>query len=89
MSDTASNRDNASTSSSSASRDQGDQSRQNPPSEGEEFIEARPDRAPTPDEESAAERAARDVDVAEVGSHYEEMTELGANVKGEGQVEPS
>ena len=64
-----------------------DQTRQDPPNEGEEFIDAQPDRAPTPDEEAAAERGARDVDVADVGGHYEEMTERGANVKGEGQIE--
>ena len=57
-------------------------------SKGEEFAEAKPDRPPTRDEETAAERAAADVDVATVGKHYEEMMEVGANVEGEGQVEP-
>lgn len=58
------------------------------PSDGEEFIDAQPDRPPTPAEESAAERAAQDVDIAEVGKHYDEMTERGANVAGEGQIDP-
>ena len=66
-----------------------DQTREDPPNEGEEFIEAQPDRAPTPDEDDAAERGAQNVDVAEVGAHYEEMTERGAQVKGEGQIEHS
>ncbi|MEZ5248972.1 MAG: hypothetical protein R2713_07100 [Ilumatobacteraceae bacterium] len=43
---------------------------------------------PSPDEERAAERAADQVDVGAVAEHYEEMTELGANVRGEGQIEP-
>lgn len=46
------------------------------------------DRMPTPDEERAAERAADRVDVDAVAEHYEEMTELGANVRGEGEIEP-
>lgn len=54
----------------------------------EEFREPRADRPPTPEEEAAAERAARDVDVDEVAEHYEEMTEIGKNVKGEGEIEP-
>ncbi|MCU1365420.1 MAG: hypothetical protein JWL72_4086 [Ilumatobacteraceae bacterium] len=59
------------------------------PSDGEEFIDAQPDRAPTPAESSAADRAAQDVDVDEVGKHYEEMIERGANVAGEGQIDPT
>ncbi|MCU1398281.1 MAG: hypothetical protein JWN62_1390 [Acidimicrobiales bacterium] len=58
------------------------------PSDGEEFIDAQPDRAPTPAESSAADRAAKDVDVDEVAKHYEEMIERGTNVAGEGQIEP-
>ena len=58
-------------------------------STAESFADAQADRAPTPAEESAAEKAALDVDVAEVAKHYEEMIELGANVVGEGQIEPS
>ncbi|MBI2708506.1 MAG: hypothetical protein HYX34_02255 [Actinobacteria bacterium] len=41
---------------------------------------------PTPEQEQAAERAAKDVDVESVGAHEAEMTEIGANVEGEGQV---
>ena len=55
----------------------------------EEFNRPAADRAPTPDEARAAERAAQGVDVDRVGRHYEEMTERGANVAGEGQVEPA
>jgi len=41
---------------------------------------------PTPEEERQAEEAAADVDVEQVAEHYEEMTEKGANAKGEGQI---
>jgi len=41
-----------------------------------------PGRDPTPDEERAAERNQADPQVAE---HYQEMTERGANQKGEGR----
>lgn len=54
----------------------------------EPFAPAQPDRMPTPEEERAAERAAADVDLEEVGEHYEEMAEQGANVRGEGEIEP-
>ena len=54
----------------------------------EEFQDAKADREPTPEEEATAERVAKDVDVAEVAESYEHMAELGANVRGEGQVEP-
>lgn len=58
------------------------------PLAGEEsFPPPAPDRAPTPDEEAAAERARGDVDLASVSEEYEHMTELGANVRGEGQIE--
>lgn len=53
----------------------------------ESFPPAAPDRAPTPEEEAAAERASADVDLDAVGEEYEHMTELGANVRGEGQIE--
>jgi hypothetical protein len=43
------------------------------------------DRPPTPDEEQAAETNVSDEAVAE---HYREAIERGANVKGEGQIEP-
>ena len=45
------------------------------------------DRDPTPDEEAAADRAAQGVPRS-VGDHYEEMIQLGADVKGEGRIEP-
>jgi hypothetical protein len=46
------------------------------------------DRPPTPDEERAAERAAEDVDLESVAEHYEEAAKTGAEVRGEGQIEP-
>jgi hypothetical protein len=55
---------------------------------GETFPPPQPDRPPTAAEARAAERAARDVDLDEVASHEEEMLERGANVKGEGEIEP-
>lgn len=45
------------------------------------------DRPPTPEEEEMAERVARDVP-PETAENYEEMIERGANVRGEGQIEP-
>jgi hypothetical protein len=54
----------------------------------EHFTTPDPDRPPTPDEERAAERGAEDVDLDSVSEHYEEMTETGANVRGEGEIEP-
>jgi hypothetical protein len=54
----------------------------------EQFTPAQPDRMPTPDEERAAEQAAADVDLDEVGEHYEEMAKKGAEVRGEGEIEP-
>jgi hypothetical protein len=44
------------------------------------------DRAPTDEESADAEAASADVDVKKVGEHFEEMNEIGANVKGEGQI---
>ncbi len=55
--------------------------------DAEAFTEPGADRAPTPDEAAAAERAAGEVDVESVADEYEHMTELGANVRGEGQIE--
>ena len=43
----------------------------------------RPDRPPTPEEESVAD--ARSVD-PEVREHYEEMAETGAESEGEGRI---
>lgn len=65
-----------------------DQTTPDSPSAGEELIDAKADRAPTPDEGSAADRAADSVDIDRVAKHYEEMIERGANVSGEGQIEP-
>ena len=45
------------------------------------------DRAPTPDEEAAAERSASTADDG-VTEHYEEMLERGAAQKGEGAPTP-
>lgn len=45
------------------------------------------DRPPTPAEERAAESAAADVDEKAVSENYRHMTETGAAVKGEGQIE--
>jgi hypothetical protein len=54
----------------------------------ESFPPASAGRPPTSDEAAAAERAADDVDIAQVAEHYQEMTELGKNVRGEGAVTP-
>lgn len=54
----------------------------------EQLTPAQPDRMPTPDEERAAEQAAADVDVDEVGEHYQDMAQKGADVRGEGEIEP-
>ncbi|HEY3842798.1 MAG TPA: hypothetical protein VGL48_06060 [Acidimicrobiales bacterium] len=46
-----------------------------------------PDRAPSAEEEGAAERGrALTEDPESVAAHYEEMMEVGADVKGEGEV---
>lgn len=55
----------------------------------ETFPPATADRMPTAEEERAAERAAADVDLDEVAEHYEEMAEIGADVRGEGEIEPT
>ncbi len=44
------------------------------------------DRPPTEDEERAAERSAGDVDEESVGEHFREMGEIGADVRGEGEI---
>ena len=46
----------------------------------------RSDRPPTAEESRDAEQAAQGVDVDEVGKHFEEMGDIGANVKGEGRI---
>jgi hypothetical protein len=45
------------------------------------------DRAPTPEEEAAAERVAHSADEA-VAEHYEDMFEKGAAQEGEGKPQP-
>jgi hypothetical protein len=47
------------------------------------------DRPPTSDEEAAAERSAERFadDREEVAEHYEEMSDIGARVKGEGEID--
>ena len=50
--------------------------------------EARPDRPPTEEEERVAERVSKDVDLDKTSENYEEMAELGADIKGEGQIDP-
>ncbi|HQZ32768.1 MAG TPA: hypothetical protein PK020_00015 [Ilumatobacteraceae bacterium] len=55
----------------------------------EKFTDAKADRPPTEQETQAAEKAAADVDIDDVAEHFEEMTEIGKNVKGEGSLEPS
>jgi hypothetical protein len=59
------------------------------PQQQENLGEPRADRAPTPEEEQAAERAASSVDLDEVTEHEQEMAEIGKNVKGEGDLFPS
>ncbi|MEP7113691.1 MAG: hypothetical protein ABI862_10525 [Ilumatobacteraceae bacterium] len=54
----------------------------------EQFGQAYADREPTKEENRAAERAERVVDVDKVAEHEEHMNSLGANVSGEGQIEP-
>jgi hypothetical protein len=46
------------------------------------------DRTPTADEAAAAERGPDEsgMDPDSVKEHYEEMTDLGAHVKGEGEI---
>ena len=65
-----------------------DSSTNKQPSDDEKWTEPRADRQPTADEEKAAEKAAKGVDVDAVAEHAEEMNEIGAEVKGEGQIEP-
>jgi hypothetical protein len=50
-------------------------------------VHAQADRPPTPAEEAAAERSV-DRLTDDVRENYEEMAERGANLEGEGQVEP-
>jgi hypothetical protein len=47
------------------------------------------DRAPTADEEAEAEKSQESFagDKATVAEHYEEMSDIGAHVKGEGAID--
>ena len=47
--------------------------------------QGKPDRMPTPDEEREAEKLGKADD--EVAANYKEAIELGADVKGEGQID--
>lgn len=60
----------------------------NPGSGDEQWTPAGADRAPTAEEAKAADEAAKGVDLDKVAKHEEEMMETGANIKGEGQIEP-
>jgi hypothetical protein len=46
------------------------------------------DRPPTSEEEAAAEKAASEFegDSKEAAAHYEEMSDIGAHAKGEGEI---
>ena len=52
----------------------------------DEFTEVSGGPVPTDAEDAAAERARGTVDVDRVAEHYEDMTEKGKNVEGEGDV---
>ncbi len=54
--------------------------------EAEKFTEPSAGPVPTDAEESAAERAKDDVDLDKVADHYDDMTEKGKNVEGEGDI---
>ena len=54
----------------------------------EEFHEPVADRPPTKDEEEAAEAIAEEIDIESVAAAYDRQNKIGANVKGEGQIEP-
>jgi hypothetical protein len=47
------------------------------------------DRPPTKEEEAAAEESRKkfEADAKDVAEHYEEMSDIGAHVKGEGAIE--
>jgi hypothetical protein len=46
------------------------------------------DRPPTAEEEAAAERSGKNIDLDEVAGHFEDAAKLGADVRGEGEIEP-
>jgi len=55
----------------------------------DEFTEPSAGPVPTQDELDAAGRSADDVDLRIVATHSREMNSLGANVEGEGDIDPS
>jgi len=57
-------------------------------SASEEFHQPVADRPPTKDEAAAAEAIAAEVDIESVAAAFDRQNKLGANVKGEGQIEP-
>jgi hypothetical protein len=54
----------------------------------DEFTEPSGGPVPTDAETAAAERSADDVDLEQVGEHYEEMNDKGKNISGEGAITP-
>lgn len=54
----------------------------------DDFSTRHANRAPTPDEEAAAESGATEVDLDDVAEHFEKAAKLGANVRGEGEIVP-
>ena len=54
--------------------------------QAEKFTEVSAGPEPTSAEEAAAERAEQDVDLDQVAEHYDDMTDKGKNVQGEGDV---
>ena len=57
-------------------------------SQPEEFHEPVADRPPTKEEEEAAEAIAAEIDIETVAEHYDRQNKIGADVKGDGQIEP-
>ena len=55
--------------------------------QAEEFTQPSGGPTPTPAEEAAAERSAEQVDLDQVEKKYRDMTEKGANVRGEGSLD--
>ena len=55
----------------------------------DEFTKPSAGPVPTQDELDAADRSAPDVDLEKVAAHYTEMNHLGANVEGEGDIDPA
>ena len=53
---------------------------------GDAGVKGGADRAPTQDEETAAEKAAAEIDLKKVAEHEIEMQRLGADAKGEGRI---